>query len=169
VLAYRTTCDSDFGHPYFIMTFIEGKSVYDIWNEPFTSSQEGMHLKILESIATSISELRKLSFPAEGSLHYVSEDDEEPPVSPAYYCRDPDEITNTDFKTLAHFIPILTDSRTVFNIKFEDWFSKLPEPISDVEHYRQNAAYLLFNMIIKNVPVRTRKVSSCTSQKSYSY
>ena len=85
------------------MTYIKGISVLQVWQEPFTPKEDEKRLKVLQSIAKSVSELRKLCFPAEGSLYYSSEEDDEPTIGPAFVCEDSEELVNVDYKSLTGF------------------------------------------------------------------
>ncbi|KAJ9606858.1 hypothetical protein H2200_008868 [Cladophialophora chaetospira] len=57
------------GVPFALLSFVEGKSLYQFWKEE-TSTTEEQKLEVLSAIAKYMAELSNLRFPRMGSLHY---------------------------------------------------------------------------------------------------
>jgi hypothetical protein len=112
IIAYSATCSNELGHPYTLMSFMEGTPAQDLWFEDDDEEEtrpetEEWRRKFLNSLANTMSKLQNLRFQAGGRLEFENEDDENPKVVPAYIdddfdVHDPNHGANHN----AHFIPV---------------------------------------------------------------
>ncbi|KAF2090953.1 hypothetical protein K490DRAFT_33603 [Saccharata proteae CBS 121410] len=82
VFAYDTTHNNEIGYPFMMMEGIAGKNVSDVWGwrQELTPELEGKRLRILKSLAVTMTSLRHIDFPALGRLDFDGEDFENPSV-----------------------------------------------------------------------------------------
>lgn len=134
IIAYSATCDNELGHPYTLMSFMEGTCAQDLWFEDDDEEEtrpetKEWRRKFLKSLANTMSKLQTLRFQAGGRLEFENEDDENPKVAPAYIdddfdVHDPNHGANHN----AHFIPVESCSlKEHFRELIEKWGKKWME------------------------------------------
>lgn len=84
VLAYGSTYDNAFGHPSLIEAFLEGRQIFEVWNEGYSPDLEEKRLQVLRSLAVIMKEFDMFSFDAAGTLYYEHDLDDNPKVGPQY-------------------------------------------------------------------------------------
>jgi len=126
ILAYSTTCDNELGHPYMLMSFLEGIPAYCLWHENSGSAKnDAWRRTMLKSLANTLSKLQNLRFAAGGRLHFENDDDITPEIAPAYVddgydLHDP----NHGLKHCAFFDPIEHDPKEHFKALFKKWVAR---------------------------------------------
>jgi hypothetical protein len=86
VLAYSAEMDNEINAPYTIMTFLEGKSVAFLWDDPSVERPvlEARRQKILQSLATMMCTLSTTTFRTAGTLWFPDHDDSQPVVGDSF-------------------------------------------------------------------------------------
>lgn len=140
IVAYSDTCDNELGHPYTLMTFMQGTRADEYWYEDDDQEQtrpetEEWRRKFLKSLANIMSKLQNLRFAAGGRLEFENDDDENPTVAPAYTDDDFDvHNPNHGANHNVHFIPVETSkTKKHFKELIEKWWDKWMEDHRDVE------------------------------------
>ncbi|QDS70743.1 hypothetical protein FKW77_003361 [Venturia effusa] len=102
VIAYNNSCDNDLGAPYMLTSFLEGKRICDVWGEGLDritiakeTENEAMRLRILRSVAFTMSGLRALSFDFAGGLYFEHDLDDAPSIGAKFELEEPDYYTRT--------------------------------------------------------------------------
>lgn len=93
VLAYSAELENEINAPYTIMTFLEGKSVTFLWDDPSVARPvlEARRQNILKSLAQIMCTLSTTTFHTAGTLWFPEHDDS-PPVVGDSYRLDKDDI-----------------------------------------------------------------------------
>lgn len=79
IVSFDSTCNNEIGHPYLFTTFIQGRPVYQLWDDDTHSDLEGLRQNILKSTATEISKLRCMTWKlGMGMLNFEHEDNPMP-------------------------------------------------------------------------------------------
>lgn len=79
VIKFDSKCVNQIGHPYLLTTFIEGRPIYEVWDDDSCTHLEDLRQKILKSIAGEISKLHCLTWKlGMGMLDFESEENPQP-------------------------------------------------------------------------------------------
>lgn len=94
VLAYSTELANEISAPYTIMTFLEGKSVTFLWDDPGVERHvlEARRQKILQSLANIMCTLATTTFRRAGTLWFPDDDNDCHPVVGDSFRLDKDDI-----------------------------------------------------------------------------
>lgn len=158
VLAYDTSCENALGHPYILMTFLEGVPVHDLWNDEDMEDGEleGRRQRILKSVAFAMAELRHLSFNAKGMLYFEDDDDDNPYVGPQYEVDEGDiGDPQQGYKHQTSLIPEYTDTKKAINADLDRWWkvkalSRVPD--ADVGKQTCTGLIVIMGMIADVLP-----------------
>lgn len=85
ILAYSTEMSNEINAPYTMMTFLEGKSVAFLWDDPSVERHalEARRQNILQSLAKIMCTLSTTTFPRAGTLWFPN-NDTDPVVGDSY-------------------------------------------------------------------------------------
>ena len=160
ILAYSTTCDNDLGHPYMLMTFLEGIPAYKLWDENAGSPENDQWRRtMLKSLANTMSKLQNLRFATGGRLDFKTDDDLTPEIAPAYMddgydIHDP----NHGLNHYSFFTPVEHDPKEYFKDLFKKWVAKgrgfieaRIEDQPDIMQYRYGHR-LILKMLVNSIP-----------------
>lgn len=72
VFAFSDSCSNELGHPFILMQFIEGKPLYEFWEDKKTSkdTMKKRRIRCLQAIAAAMVQLDKFSFDQAGALKF---------------------------------------------------------------------------------------------------
>jgi aminoglycoside phosphotransferase (APT) family kinase protein len=157
VIGYDATATNDLGHPYILMEFIEGEPLYDAWDDDDLDPKEleEKRLRMLKSVATTITELRHLTFDAGGMLYFEQDEDDNPHVGPDY-CVDDGGIGDPmqGYKHQTRFEPEYTDTKEHMKAKLSSWWASLPIICRTDEGAESNTVvYITLKIIIDLFPL----------------
>jgi hypothetical protein len=123
VVGYSDTCCNMLGHPYMITTFLQGRQVWDIWDDgQYSPDREEQRMAILKSLAQTMAKFSTLTFKAAGSLYFNNGEDGEPEIGPLYHM---DEGFGNEPHTTS-FEPVHKDSYKDMRAKLSKWWTTLP-------------------------------------------
>ncbi|KAF2139913.1 uncharacterized protein K452DRAFT_231635 [Aplosporella prunicola CBS 121167] len=166
LIAYDTTHNNEIGHPYIIMTFLEGSRVCDVWdNEEFSPSLEMRRLKIIKSLAYTMTSLKNISFDLIGMLHFDSDENLVPRVGPRY------EILQGSERSCGHGIrkhesrmyEPLKSSHDLFREMLANWWESRYRGESSIRRQRDRIYYQLLSIMVDCVPSAVSKQSRSPS------
>ncbi|QDS70739.1 hypothetical protein FKW77_003315 [Venturia effusa] len=145
VLAYDHTCDNALGHPFVIETFLEGRQIFEVWNEDYCSDLEEKRLRILRSLAMTMKDFDKFSFNAAGTLYYEHDLDDKPKIGPQYAIHELVErwprFTRSYNSTHQHFEELL-----------DSWWDDVPKATSDSIRFTMRGAFKMMKLAIGCIP-----------------
>jgi aminoglycoside phosphotransferase (APT) family kinase protein len=148
VLAYENTCNNDFGHPFIITTFLKGWQLYEVWNGDYCSDLEGKRLRILRSLAKTMSEFDKLSFDAAGSLYFENDVDDNPKVGPRFTVHE--SLNCTERHT--SFTPSYNNTHKHFMSLLDQWWDELGTSASLPMHYVNRGLSKILTLAVDCIP-----------------
>ncbi|TID26682.1 hypothetical protein E6O75_ATG01175 [Venturia nashicola] len=145
VLAYDSTCDNKFGHPFTIEAFLEGHQIFEVWNEEHDSESEERRLRILRSLAMTMKEFEKFSFDAAGTLYYEHDLDDNPRVGPQYAIH---ELV----ARFTRFIPTYNNTHQHFEEMLNTWWDDIPNSLSDPVRFSMRGVFKMMKLAIECIP-----------------
>lgn len=144
-LAYDSTCDNVFGQPFTLETFLEGRQIFEVWNEEYNSDSEEKRLRILRALTMTMKEFAKLSFDAAGTLYYEHDLDDNPAVGPHYAIH---ELV----KRFTRFTPSYSNTHQHFEEMLNIWWDDVPNSLSDSVRFSMRGVFKMMKLAIECVP-----------------
>lgn len=157
VLGYNASVENELGHPYILMSFIEGVPAHEIWNDDLEDDElEDSRQCILKSIAQALAELQHLSFPAAGMLYFEHDEDDNSRVGPALEVDDGDiRDPQQGYKHQTTMRSEYTDTKKSLNARLDRWWNdKNLSGVSDTDPGKQSciAVAVVLGMMIDMLP-----------------
>lgn len=145
VLAYDHTCDNAFRHPFIIETFLEGRQIFEVWNEDYSLALEGERLRILRSLAMTMKEFDRFPFDAAGTLYYEHDLDDNPKVGPQYAIH---ELVDQ----FPRLIPSYNNTHQHFEELLNAWWDDIPKSLSDSVRYSMRGVFKMMKLAVQCIP-----------------
>ncbi|KAL1647706.1 hypothetical protein SLS58_002507 [Diplodia intermedia] len=160
IISYDTTFNNAIHSPYVAMTYIEGRSVEDLWyDDTGPLPLEEIRQNILRSMAKAVSELRTLTFDKMGTLQFGAEQDDNPTIGPFVLLNFGASRTSSFMNYISEMDKNpLSDSRAWLRGRLEEWRREEMQPSDDnpcqvgPARYQKIGMYRLFSMLLDEFP-----------------
>ena len=160
ILAYSTTCDNELGHPYMLMTFLEGIQATRLWYKNAGSPEtDKWRCNMLKSLANTMSKLQNLRFATGGRLDFKTDDDATPEIAPAYVDGGFDlRDLSRGLNHYSSFTPVEHDPKVYFRNLFKKWVKDGAEFLAARMDDQPNIVYhryghrRILKMLVNSIP-----------------
>ena len=159
VYHYSSSVDNEIGVPYILMSFLEGKPVYEAWwDESESQTREERRLRILNSTAEAMSQLAKFQFSQTGSVLF----DDTLTITGIGDCTIPDEWAN--LRNFSLDVDAGPQSRTIGPFQnSQDYFLSLLPTESTSNDPFSVGIHKLLQMMIRCLPPSIQSLEISTN------